>query len=47
MDIGIGNYHLDLSEFETNLLKITFYTLPAMILIWRCIRTDTGYSARI
>ena len=38
MDIGINNYHLDLSAFETNLLKILFYSIPAMILIWRGMR---------
>ncbi len=38
MDIALINYRLDFSEFETNLLKILFYTLPTMIFLWRGIQ---------
>ena len=37
MPITFTNYQLDLSEFETNLLKILFFTVPAMILLWRAV----------
>ncbi|MFP6900854.1 MAG: CvpA family protein [Opitutales bacterium] len=35
MPTTFTTYQLDFSEFETNLLKILFFTLPAMILMWR------------
>ncbi len=38
MNFGLIDYRLDFSEFETNLLKILFHTIPAMVLAWRTIR---------
>jgi uncharacterized membrane protein required for colicin V production len=48
VEIGVINYHLDVSAFETNLLKILFYSIPSMILLWRCVQGwRLGLSGKI